>query len=126
MSDRVRTRSAIDALERRGSLTRRQAEAARRLWSCYALGVAGIRSRDPGRKSQSSYIEATIAANEAYHRTREMLGPRLWPIAWSVCCGDQTVQEVASGHKQNPTATATLLRLALDLAADHYMLPEGD
>lgn len=126
MSDRIRQSSVIDALERRGSLSARQAAAARRLWSCYALGVAGIRSRDPGTRSQNSYIEATIAANHAYHAVRDTLGPRLWPIAWEICCGDRTVQEVSTERKQNPTATATLLRLALDLAADHYMLPEGD
>lgn len=126
MSDRIRQNSVIDALEKRGSLSARQAMAARRLWSCYALGVVGIRSRDSGTRSQNSYIEATIAANHAYHAVRETLGPRLWPIAWEVCCDDRTVQEVATGRKQNPTAAITLLRLALDLAGDHYMLPEGD
>lgn len=126
MSAPVRQRSAIDALERRGSLTRRQASAAKRLSSCYALGIEGVRSADPGPRGQSSYIEAAVAASQDYHRVRETLGPRLWPVTWAVCCGDLTVQEVASERQQNPTATVTLLRLALDLAADHYMLPEVD
>jgi hypothetical protein len=122
---RVRATHALDAMERRGILTSRQIAAGRRLLASYSLGVMGLRQEVPhASRIPAQWIEAKIAAERDYDDARDLLGGRLWPVVWAVTCNDQSVQELARERLQNPTATATLLRLGLDLLADHFRLPE--
>lgn len=122
---RVRSAHALDALARRAILTPRQITAGRRLLASYSLGVLGLRQEMPhASRVPVQFMEAKIAAERDYDRARDLLGGRLWPVVWAITCGDQSVQDVARARVQNPTATATLLRLGLDLLADHFQLPE--
>ena len=123
---RVRAAHALDALERRAVLTPRQIAAGRRLLASYSLGVVGLRLGDMPHATRvpAQFMEAKIAAERDYDAARDLLGGRIWPVVWAVACADQSVQELARARGQNPTATATLLRLGLDLLADHFRLPE--
>lgn len=124
--ERASARPTLDALERRKVLTPRQAAAGRRLVAAYSLGIMGLRQdMTHGARVPSQFMESKIAAERDYCQVRDILGGRIWPVVWAVVCDETSVQEYAARVGQNPTATATLLRLGLDLAADHYTLPEG-
>lgn len=124
--ERVRASSSLELLGRRRNLSSRQVQAGKRLARCYALAVVGQRHPgDGGGCLPTGYQDARVAAAQDYSQARDMLGGRLWPVAWAVACGDQAVQEVALARSMNPVACMTLLKLALDLLADRYGLPEG-
>lgn len=122
---RVRAGSSLELLGKRRSLTLRQFKAGARLEASYRLGVMGLHGCGDGGLSVGGFSDARLAAAQDYAQARDALGGRLWPVVWGVVCGDQSVQEVAFERQINPTACMALLKLALDLLADHYRLPEG-
>lgn len=122
---RVRVGSALDLLERRHALTLRQYRAGARLEASYRLGIVGLHGPGDGGVTLDGFSTARLAAARDYAAARDALGGRLWPVVWAVVCGDQSVQAVSIERQINPTACMTLLKLALDLLADHFRLPEG-
>lgn len=123
--ERVQSLTALDAMMRRKVLSARQAAAGRRLASSYALGIVGLRhSTGAGSHMPPAYMDARVAAAKDYESARDALGGRLWPVLWSVVCGDEVVSEVAKRRKSNPTAIMAVVKLALDTLADFYQLPE--
>lgn len=121
-SFRVSGMTAIEQMGRRRVLSPRQAAAGRRLAGCYALGVAGAQLGSGG--GVLSYAEARAEAKRDYERARNALGPRLWPTLWAIACEDRSVQQYAVEHRINATVAVTTLRIALDLLANHYGLPD--
>jgi hypothetical protein len=115
----------LDAMDRRKILTPRQVRAGKRFFASYSLGVMGLRQdHGHGRRVPVQFMEAKIAAEDDYNKAVDLLGSRLWPTVWAVICGDHSVQEHAALKGQNPVATMTMLRLGLDLLADHYGLED--
>jgi hypothetical protein len=123
--ERVRIMPMVEVLERRGTISARQARAGARIYECWALGVLGAHDAEPtGNGSDpDGYSVARVEAANEYRRIRDAVGGRLWPCAFAVCCEDWSPQRWAnergggerSMHKLGAVA---LLRVALDIAAD--------
>lgn len=122
---RVRAGSSLELLGKRRSLTLRQFRAGLRLEASYRLGVLGLHGGGGGGPSPGGFADARQAAAQDYAQARDAIGGRLWPVVWGVVCDDRSVQEVSFERHINPTACMALLKLALDLLADHYRIPEG-
>lgn len=119
---RVRVMSMVEVLERRGSLTSRQARAGTRIYQAWALGIMGAHDSEAtgNGADPSGYSDARLSAASEYRMIRDAVGGRLWPIAFSCCCEDWSPARFANerGGGMHKAAAVELLRLALDLAAD--------
>jgi hypothetical protein len=119
---RTRIMSQVECLERRGTLTARQARAGVRIYQCWALGIMGARDSDAtGTGSDpGGYTDAQLDAAREYREIRDYVGPRLWPICFACACEDFSPARWANerGHGLHKAAAVELLRLALDTAAD--------
>jgi hypothetical protein len=126
--ERTRVMPVVEVMERRQQLTPRQCRAGLAIYRCWALGICGARDgeasgngNDPG-----GYTDAQLAAAQEYRLIRDAVGGRLWPIAFAVSCEDWSVARwaVDRGGGMNPKGAIALLRVALDIAADHLSLSE--
>jgi hypothetical protein len=123
-----RALSTIERLRRDGSLNARQAEAGEILRTDFELGVAG--ARDEAGSSGSPgwyYAQARLAAVRRYQLAIEALGPHLVryvePIAIGlVGGGDLSLAALARRNGRNRQETAGIVKLGLDVLADHYEL----
>lgn len=118
---RVRVMSQCEVLERRGTLTARQARAGTRIYQCWALGIMGARDADAtGTGSDpGGYTDAQLDAARLYREIQIHVG-RLFPLTFAVCCEDFSPARWANerGHGTHKAAAVALLRHALDQAAD--------
>jgi hypothetical protein len=119
---RTRIMSQCEVLERRGTLTPRQARAGVAIYQAWALGIMGARDgeasgngTDPG-----GYTDAQLDAATTYRELRNAVGGRLWPVCFSVVCEDFSPARWANerGGGMDPKGAVALLRVALDTAAD--------
>lgn len=119
---RTRIMGQIEVLERRGTLTPRQARAGARIYQAWALGIMGARDGDAtGNGSDpGGYTDAQLDAAREYREIRDAVGGRLWPLCFAVCCEEWSPARWANerGHRIHKAAAVELLRLALDIAAD--------
>lgn len=119
---RTRVISQCEVLERRGTLTPRQARAGHRIYAAWALGICGARDSDASGNGSDpgGYTDAQLDAAREYREIREWVGARLWPLTFSVCCEDYSPARWANerGYRMHKAAAVELLRLSLDLAAD--------
>lgn len=119
---RTRVMSQCEVLERRGSLTPRQARAGARIYASWALGICGARNSDAtGNGSDpGGYTDAQIDAASEYRRIRDAVGGRLWPLTFHCCCLDWSPSRFANdlGAGMHKAGALALLRHALDLAGD--------
>lgn len=120
--ERVRVMPMVEVLERRNTITSRQARAGIRIYQAWALGICGARNSDAtGNGSDpSGYTDAQLAAAREYRMIRDAVGGRLWPLTFSVCCEDWSPSRwaVDRGGGMDPKGAAALLRHALDLVGD--------
>jgi hypothetical protein len=121
-----RALSTIERLRRDSSLSSRQAEAGERLRDDYELGVEGARD-DNGKGGYWgwSFPEAQLNALRRYQLAVLALGQHIAGVVQPVCCGtpgggDVTLQALARKHKRNRQEIAGILKVGLDMLADHY------
>jgi hypothetical protein len=121
----ARVQPAIERYLRRGQLTVRQAEAARRLYALWALGIEGVRQTTRGCSAYSpaGYTDEQIDSATAYRRARDLLGARLWPLVFAVVVEDFTVERFANERGRNSQSTLEVLRYALDTLGDGFGMP---
>jgi hypothetical protein len=123
----ARVMASLERMERRGLLTSRQCRAGERVYQAYVLGIVGARDADAGGSSAydpGGIRDRQLDAATEYRRARDVLGTRMWPIVWHVVCDDWSVERFAnecSGGTDRKGCFA-ILRLALDVLADHYGL----
>jgi hypothetical protein len=125
----ARAQPSLERLAQRGHLSPRQAAAGSRIYSSWALGICGARDADAGGctvHDPGGIRDRQLDAATEYRRLREAIGPRMWPLAFHVCCLDWSparfANELAGGmHKLGAMA---VLRVALDIAADHLGLDD--
>ena len=119
---RTRVMPMVECLERRGTLTARQARAGVRIYQAWALGIMGARDGDAtGNGSDpGGYTAAQLDAAREYREMRNAVGARLWPLCFSVTCEDWSPARFANerGGGMHKAAAVELLRLSLDLVAD--------
>lgn len=123
----ARVQPTIERMERRGLISRRQAAAGYRIYACWALGIVGARDGDAGGSTvhdPGGYRDRQLDAATEYRRIREAVGPRLWSICFSVSCEDFSPERWANerGHGMDRRGAIALLRVSLDIAADHLNL----
>lgn len=119
---RTRIMAQSEVLERRGTLTPRQARAAVRIYQCWALGIAGARDGDAtGNGSDpGGYTDAQLDAAREYRQIRDAVGPRLWPAVFAVAVEDFSPARWANerGGGMHKAAAVEVVRIGLDCAAD--------
>jgi hypothetical protein len=119
---RTRVMGMCEVLERRGTLTPRQARAGARIYAAWALGICGARDGEPGGNGNDpgGYTDAQMDAAREYRLIRDHVGPRLWPVVFSVAVEDFSPARWANerGRAMHKAAAVELLRLSLDLTAD--------
>lgn len=122
----ARSQPAIERMLRRGQLTMRQALAGQRIYGCWALGICGARDAEAtGNGSDpSGYTDRQLDAATEYRKLREAVGLRLWPVVFGCCCDDLSPDRWANerGRGMDRKGAIALLRVALDIAADHLGL----
>jgi hypothetical protein len=120
--ERTRVMSQVEVLERRGTLTPRQARAGLAIYRCWALGICGAHDSEPGGNGSDpgGYTDAQLDAAREYRLIRDAVGPRLWPICFACSCEELSPTRWANerGHGMHKAAAVELLRLALSVAAD--------
>lgn len=122
----ARSISPIERYKRRGQLTLRQVRAAEMLYRAWALGIEGARADSPGCSASfpGGLSDAQVQAVRSYENARSGLGKRLWPLVFAVICEEWSCERFANERGRNATATMEVLRLALDMLADIFGLPE--
>jgi hypothetical protein len=119
---RTRVIGMCEVLERRGTLTARQARAGTRIYQCWALGIMGARDADAtGNGSDpGGYTDAQLDAAREYREIQQHIGLRLFPLVFAVCCEDLSPARWANerGHGTHKAAAVALLQHALDQVAD--------
>lgn len=125
----ARAQPAIERMERRGVLTRRQARAGARVYEAWALGIVGARDGEAGGSSvhdPGGYRDRQIDAATEYRKLREAIGLRPWIVVFHVCCEDWSIDRFANecGRGMDRKAWAGVLKLALDTAADYLGFPD--
>jgi hypothetical protein len=120
VSKGLRRVSVVERMERVGAITHRQGCAARQIYRDYCIGIAGARDRDAavGNSSPAGYTDTQLDAATRYRMVRDRLGPRLWPLAYSVVLEDISVPDYARVRGLNRASTQAVLRVALDIAGD--------
>lgn len=120
--ERTRVMGMCEVLERRGTLTPRQARAGVRIYQCWALGVCGARDSDASGNGNDpgGYTDAVLDALREYRLIRDAVGGRLWSVVFSVACEDFSPSRWANerGYGMHKAAAVELLRIGLDYAAD--------
>lgn len=120
---RTRLMSQCEVLERRGSLTPRQARAGARIYASWALGICGAHDAEAsggGSYDAAGYRDAQLDAATEYRRIRDAVGGRLWPAVFAVACEDFSPARWANerGGGMHKAAAVELVRIGLDTAAD--------
>lgn len=120
--ERTRVMGQCEVLERRGTISARQARAGIRIYQCWALGICGARDSDAtGNGSDpGGYTDAQLDAAQEYRMIRDAVGPRLWSCVFSVAVEDYSPSRWANerGNAMHKAAAVELLRIGLDYAAD--------
>jgi hypothetical protein len=120
--ERTRIMPVVEVLERRGTLTPRQARAGIRIYQAWALGICGARNADASGNGSDpgGYTDAQMDAAREYRMIRDAVGPRLWSITFSVAVEDFSPARWANerGGAMHKAAAVELLRIGLDYAAD--------
>jgi hypothetical protein len=119
--ERVRVMSMCEVLERRGTITSRQARAGIRIYQCWALGICGARDAEASGNGSDpgGFTAAQMEALREYAMIRAAVG-RLWSVVFAVACEDFSPSRWANerGAGMHKAAAVELLRLGLDYAAD--------
>lgn len=120
----ARSQPMVEFLERRGTLTRRQARAGAHVYECWAVGLVGARDPDAwggGTADAGGYSDKRLAAATDYRKMRQAVGLRLWPVVFACCVEDWSCSRFANerGGGMHKQGAVELLRLALDTIADH-------
>jgi hypothetical protein len=120
--ERTRVMSQCEVLERRGTISARQARAGVRIYQAWALGICGARNSEPGGNGNdpSGYGDAQLSAIQEYRVIRDAVGGRLWSVVFSVAVEDFSPSRWANerGNAMHKAAAVELLRIGLDEAAD--------
>jgi hypothetical protein len=122
-----RALSTVERLLRDGAITPRQAEAADRLRDDSDLGIHGARDAGGSSSTTGWYIaQAQLAAMRRYKAAIRALGP-LWryvvPIVVGLPgAGDISISDLARLLGRNRQEIAGIVKLGLDVLADHYKL----
>lgn len=132
-SYRAKVRPAVELLERRQHITWRQARAARRLYRCYAIGIAGARDSDKGCSAWSpgGYRDLQLGAATDYRLGRAAVGGSDWPVVFAVAVMDQTITGYALEHYGKTSGRiigllANRLRAGLDKLADYHAQADAE
>jgi hypothetical protein len=121
--ERTRVMPVLEVLERRGTLSSRQARAGSKIYELWALGIMNIRDGEPtgNGSDHDGYVVAQLEAAQRYREVRDAIG-RLWPCCFAVVIEDWTPQRWANerggGERMHKLGAVALLRVALDIAAD--------
>lgn len=121
----ARSIAPVEQAYRRRLITHRQHYAAERVYTSYAIGIAGIRQAPAGVNPASpdgALMAAAMAASD-YRACREHVGARLWPVLFSYVIEEESAGSIAKRVGVNPTGMMALLSHALDVAADYFRLP---
>ena len=125
----ARAAPMVELLERRGTLSRRQARAGAFVYECWAIGIAGARDAEAGGSTvhdPGGIRDRQLDAATAYRRMRDAVGPRLWPITFAVTVEEWSCARWANerGRGMHKLGAVALLQTALDTIADHLGLAE--
>jgi hypothetical protein len=124
--ERTRVMPALEVMQRRGALTPRQADAGRRLYEDWAIGICGARNSEPGGNGNDpgGYADRQLDAATRYRKAREAVGPRMWPCLFSISCDEWSIERFANerGGGTDRRGWAAILKLSLDVLADFYGL----
>lgn len=139
LGHRVLTQRAIDRLVRTGTISRRQYDAAERLyqhWHAAALDprvVATLDGNGGGRSpTEAPWMlagsERVLAHRQALRAALRAAGARLRGVLLAVVCSDEPLEAWMRRERMPANATGkvtarTTLRLALDVVADEFGLP---
>jgi hypothetical protein len=124
----ARIQSVIERQLMRGQITKRQADAAEKLYRAWALGCEGARTDTKGCAAwtPAGYMDSQLDALRLYKDAQTAVGLSRWPLLLHVVCLDWTVARFSNEVARNRTGCQELLRSALDDLADHFRLPKGD
>ena len=125
---RKRIQRMTDRLERRGNLTSRQAEAAKKLvddWEIIGGAIDKPPSYMPRSKPEFEPTEAMLDASRQYRLAMQAVGARLSPLVIAVVIEDKSVEWYAEQTGQCRRRLMGKLEHALDLIGDAYGLPGG-
>ena len=115
-----RSLSAVERLLRDGSITPAQAAAADRLRDDYELGVEGARDAPGGGGAPGwYYADARLASLRRYELARAALGP-LWSYTVPIALDAARISDLARLLNRNRQELAGIVKLGLDVLADHY------
>lgn len=124
---RVKSRPAVELLERRGHLDWRQGRSARRLYRAYALGIEGAREAEKGCSAHTpaGYRDLQLGAATDYRLSRAAIGGADWDVVFAVCIMDETVSSYAYAQFGSTSGRVighvmTRLRGGLDRLADYH------
>ena len=121
----ARSVSPVEQAYRRRLITHRQHYAAERIYTGYAIGIAGIRQAGTGinPSTPGGGLEAAAMAANDYRGCRDHVGARLWPAVFAYIIEEESAGSIAKRMGVNPTGMMALLSHALDVAADYFRLP---
>ena len=119
---RTRVMAQVEILERRGTLTPRQARAGVRIYQAWALGIMGARDADAtgNGNDPGGYSDVQLDEARVYREIRDAVGPRLWPAVFACACEDMSPARWANerGRGLHKAAAVEIVRIGLDDAAD--------
>lgn len=119
----------IERLARDGSLSGRQRDAADRYRDDYELAMGAHDGSGAGSARYGWYYpDAQLAALECTAKASAALGPRVLAVVQPIVLGypgggDITLADLARNTGRNRQELAGVLKLGLDVLADHYELP---
>lgn len=125
---RVDSQTIVDRYVRRGLITAREHAGAERLSACrFEAGFGHSKISGYGeRMAKSTGInDAMSKAYVEFGKAVDALKPDLWPIVNHVVCHDLPVESWSEGGIPRQ-ARMSLLRVSLDVLADHYRLAKED
>jgi hypothetical protein len=122
---RTRVMPVLELMQRRGALSPRQANAGRRLYEDWAIGVCCARDADGNGSSvhdPGGFTDRQLDAARRYREAREAVGGRMWPILFHVSCLEWSVERFANecGRGTDRKGWIAILRLSLDVLGDFY------
>jgi hypothetical protein len=123
--ERTRVMPALEVMQRRGALTHRQAEAGRRLYEDWAVGICCARDSEAGGSTvhdPGGFTDRQLDAARRYRQARDAVGARMWPVLFHVSCLEWSAERFSNecGRGTDKRGWAAILKLALDTLADFY------
>jgi hypothetical protein len=123
--ERTRVMPALEVMQRRGALTHRQAEAGRRLYEDWAVGICCARDSEAGGSTvhdPGGFTDRQLDAARRYRQARDAVGARMWPCLFAISCNEWSIERFANerGAGMDVKQWRGVFKVSLDILADFY------